>query len=184
MSLAATALIALFLGTARAEDLPALQTVPQVELNRYLGKWYEIGRFPNFFQRNCDQATAEYSLREDGEIDVLNTCVQKSDGSKDEALGRARVDDTETKSKLIVSFLPSWLRWTGIGAGKYWVIDLGSEYEYAVVSEPSRKYLWILSRTPVLPPAVTAQILARLRKNHFDTTRLIPSREGSLNSPL
>jgi apolipoprotein D and lipocalin family protein len=183
MPVVSIAIIALLLGTAHAEDLPPLQAVPQVELNRYLGKWYEIGRLPNSFQRNCDQATAEYSLRVDGEIEVLNTCIKKSDGAKDQALGRARIDDNVTKAKLIVSFLPAWLRWTGIGSGKYWIIDLGREYEYAVVSEPSRKYLWILSRTPLLPPEVTAQILSRLRAFHFDTSLLIPSREGSLNAP-
>lgn len=161
---------------ATAEDLPELRTVPKVDLQRYLGTWYEIARFPNSFQEDCDQATAQYSLREDGAIDVLNTCLHKKDKSLREAKGLARVEDPATGAKLSVTFLPSWLRWTGIGVGKYWIIDLGPLYEYAVVSEPTRKYLWILSRTPVMEPSLYKKILDQLSEQSLDPSKLIPSR--------
>jgi apolipoprotein D and lipocalin family protein len=150
MKLVCTGLIFLIFSTVAAAgvDVPGLRTVPKVDLARYLGTWYEIARYPNSFQKECDQATAQYSLRDDGDIDVLNTCVRKDNKKLDEAHGVAHVEDPLTNAKLTVTFLPGWLRWTGIGVGKYWIIDLGSEYEYAVVSEPKRKYLWILSRTP------------------------------------
>lgn len=154
-------------------DLAPLQTVPSVDLNRYLGQWHEIARLPNFFQKHCGKSTAQYSLREDGKIEVLNKCSVLGKDSVDEALGLAQVADTETNAKLEVSFLPGWIRWTGIGSGDYWIIELGQSYEYAVVSEPGRKYLWILSRSPKMDPKVYEAILSRLRERGFDTSKLV-----------
>ncbi len=163
-----------------ADEHAPIKTVPLVDLNRYLGKWYEIARFPNFFQKNCDKAIAQYSLGDNGEVDIVNICRKISDGTLEEVHGIARVEDTKTYAKLSVTFLPPWLRWTGVGRGKYWVIDLEPEYQFAVVSEPNRKYLWILSRTAEMKKSVYDGILSRLVEQGYDTTRLISSRDGNL----
>jgi len=146
--------------------LPALQTVASVDLQRYLGTWYEIASFPQSFQRGCTATTATYSLKDDGEIEVLNRCRKGSlTGRETTALGRARVTDTATNARLEVSFFgPFW--------GDYWIVDLGQDYEYAVVGHPGRDYLWILSRTPELEDGVYAGILERLVAQGYDTARL------------
>lgn len=151
--------------TARLQ-LPPVQTVPHVDLNRYLGFWYEIAAFPQSFQRGCTGSTATYTLRSDGEIDVLNRCrLDSLDGKEKLAKGRARVVDRTTNAKLEVSFFrPFW--------GAYWVVDLGADYEYAVVGHPSRDYLWILSRTPTLATGVYEGITARLRAQRYEVERL------------
>jgi apolipoprotein D and lipocalin family protein len=151
--------------TARLH-LPTLQTVPHVDLERYLGTWYDIASFPQRFQKGCTATTATYTLRPDGELEVLNRCRKGSlHGKEDSARGRARVVDPGTNAKLEVSFFrPFW--------GDYWIIDLGSNYEYAVVGHPSRDYLWILSRTPTMDAAVYEGILARLRAQGYAVERL------------
>lgn len=152
--------------TTQRRHLPPLRTVPKVDLDRYLGKWYEIASFPQSFQRGCTATTAEYHRRSDGAIDVLNRCRKGSlDGPEKVARGRARVDDKATHAKLKVSFFGSF--W-----GDYWVIELGASYEYAVVGHPSRDYLWILSRTPTMEAGVYNDILARLMAHGYDVTRL------------
>jgi len=147
--------------------LPPLETVERVELGRYLGTWYEIASFPQRFQRGCTATTATYALRDDGRIDVLNSCRKGSlDGELATARGLARVVDRVTGARLEVSFFrPFW--------GDYWIIDLGRDYEYAVVGHPSRDYLWILSRTPALPEATFRGILARLQAQGYETARLV-----------
>jgi len=153
--------------TTQRLGLAPLQTVEKVDLPRYLGTWYEIASFPQRFQEGCTATTATYTLREDGDIDVLNRCRKGSlDGPEDAARGRARVTEPVTNAKLKVSFFrPFW--------GAYWVVDLGAEYEYAVVGHPGRDYLWVLSRTPTLPEATYAGILARLEAQGYDTGRLV-----------
>jgi apolipoprotein D and lipocalin family protein len=147
--------------------LPPLETVRQVDLSRYLGTWYEIASFPQSFQRGCTATTATYALRADGEIDVTNRCRKGTlDGPEDVAHGRARVVDPRRSAELEVSFFrPFW--------GPYWVIDLDPNYTFAVVGHPSRDYLWILSRTPRLEPAVYDAILARLQQQGYETERLV-----------
>ncbi len=123
-------------------------TVDSVNLNKYVGTWYEIAKIPNSFQKQCAcNTTAEYSIRADGRIDVINRCTQ-SDGTIDEAKGIARRVDTVTNSKLEVSFV----RLLGIQLfwGDYWIIGLDKDYRYAVVGAPTRKYGWILGRLPAL----------------------------------
>src|SRR6059058_4496599 len=112
--------------TSERLHLPALQTVAHVELTRYLGTWYEIASFPQRFQRGCTATKATYSLRADGDIDVVNQCRKASPtGNEDVAKGRARVVDRVSCAKLKVSFFrPFW--------GDYWVIDLAPDYSYAV----------------------------------------------------
>jgi len=146
--------------------LPPLETVDELDLARYIGGWYEIASYPQFFQRRCTGTTATYRIREDGLIDVENRCYRDSlDGREIEASGRARVPDPAESAKLEVSFFgPFW--------GDYWVIDLGDEYEYAVVGSPSRDFLWILSRTPTMEPSVYEGILDRLRANGYTLDEL------------
>jgi len=141
--------------------LPPLQTVPRVELSRYLGTWYEIASIPQRFQSGCTGTQATYSLRSDGDIEVLNRCRTGTlEGAEKVATGRARVTDTTTNAKLEVSFFgPFW--------GPYWVIQLGDAYEYAVVGHPDRDTLWILSRTPTMDPHVYAGIIAKLSADQY-----------------
>lgn len=155
--------------TTEREKLPPLEVVSCVELGRYLGTWYEVANFPQGFQKGCTGTTATYTLREDGEIDVLNRCRKGSlEGKEKTALGRARVVDRETNAKLEVSFFgPFW--------GEYWIIELGDDfsYTYAVVGHPSRDYLWILSRTPSMPEATYEGIVTRLRTRGYEVSRLV-----------
>jgi apolipoprotein D and lipocalin family protein len=146
--------------------LPELRTVARVDLARYLGRWYEIASFPQSFQEGCTGSTASYSLRDDGDIDVVNRCRLGSlEGEEKVARGRARVVDRQTNARLEVSFFrPFW--------GDYWIVDLGPDYEYAVVGHPSRDYLWILSRAPAMDAAVYAGILERLRAQGYELERL------------
>lgn len=155
-----------FSGANKAPWQAPLQTVPWIDLKRYLGDWFEIATIPQSFQRECTATRASYSLRDDGDIDVVNTCrVGAIDGPMKKIRGRARVVDHQTNAKLKVSFFrPFW--------GDYWVIEIGNNYEYAVVSGPTRQYLWILSRAPHMDAIVYDGILERLRAQGFDTSLL------------
>lgn len=158
--------LALAAPAARAADAP-LQTVPHVDLTRYMGTWYEIASFPQRFQKGCTGTRATYTLRPDGRVEVVNRCARDSlAGRVTVARGTARVVDTRTNARLKVSFF--WPFW-----GDYWIIDLGRDYEYAVVGHPGRGYLWILARTPEMEPDVYDGILERLRAQGYDTTRLV-----------
>jgi apolipoprotein D and lipocalin family protein len=153
--------------TTKRLNLPELRTVAHVDLARYVGQWFEIANFPQSFQRGCTASTAIYALRADGEVDVLNRCrLRAVDGPEKSARGRARVVDKASNAKLEVSFFrPFW--------GDYWIIDLGADYEYAVVGHPSRDYLWILSRTPAMAPQVYDGIVARLAAQGYEIQRLV-----------
>jgi len=151
---------------AISADIPPLQTVPSVDLARYMGEWHEIASFPQRFQKGCVASKAAYVLRKDGDVDVLNQCRDKTlEGKVRTAKGKAWVVDSKSHAKLKVRFF-----WPFSGA--YWIIDLGVNYEYAVVGHPNRNYLWILSRTPQMDPAVYDGILERLKKQHYDVSRL------------
>jgi apolipoprotein D and lipocalin family protein len=150
---------------SRAADKP-LETVASVDLDRYLGRWYEIASYPAWFQKNCTAVTADYSLREDGGIGVVNSCRKGAlDGKLKQAKGHAKVVDTTSNARLKVSFF--WPFW-----GPYWIIDLDPDYQWAVVGEPNRKYLWILSRTPQMEDEVYEGIVSRLRDQGYDPARL------------
>lgn len=138
-----------------------LTTEPQVDLERYAGRWHEIARIPNDFQRQCiSDTTATYTRNADGTIAVVNRCRTRG-GEYDEARAIARVADPRTNAKLEVSFF-SLLGWRPVW-GDYWVLALGRDYDYAVVGEPGRRYGWILARTPTLPDATRARIDQQLR---------------------
>ncbi len=145
----------------------SLKTVDSVDLNKYLGKWFEVGRYPNSFQKNCFNSTATYSLNQNGSITVLNECLKGSkNGTYDSIKGKAYITDKKSNSKLKVTFF--WPFY-----GKYWIIDLDKDYQYAVVSEPRMKYLWILSRTETLDEAIEKTIYAKLTHLGFDTSKII-----------
>ena len=149
-----------------ADVLPEVRVVSEVDLNRYAGKWYEIASFPQRFQRGCTASTATYTLRQDGEIDVINECRKGGfEGQQSRVKGRAWVVDPREPAKLRVRFF-----WPFSGA--YWIIDLGADYEYAVVGHPDRAYLWILSRTPAMDEEVYQAILKRIDEQGFDLSRL------------
>ena len=145
---------------------PPVRTVPSVDLARYTGTWYEIARYPNSFQKGCRDTTAVYILRPDGEITVVNRCLKGADGKVAEARGRAWLAEPPDATRLKVTFFWPF-------RGDYWIIDLGENYEYAVVGTPDRKYLWILGRTPALPADVYAGILERLKEQGFDSEKLL-----------
>jgi apolipoprotein D and lipocalin family protein len=143
-----------------------LATVPAVDLDRYTGRWYEIAKIPNRFQRQCvSDTSANYARNADGTIAVVNRC-RTTDGRFDEAHAIARVADPRTNAKLQVSFF-SLLGWRPIW-GDYWVLALGPDYEYAVVGEPGRQYGWILARTPTLPAVTREAINNQLRARGYD----------------
>ncbi len=158
---------------AEAPNVSApLTTVPRLDIARYLGTWYEIAKFPNRFQRMCAANTqAEYRGLESGQIEVINRC-QKASGEMAEAVGKARLVGEAGSPKLQVRFAPAWLSFLPMVWGNYWVIDLDDNYQLVAVSEPQREYLWILSRTPKVEPAVYAALLKRLQTQGFDTQRL------------
>lgn len=151
---------------SKQTSLP-LQVVPYVDLNLYTGVWYEIARYPNSFQEGCVGSKATYSVRDDGKISVLNECYDKSfEGKLKIAKGKAWVVDAQTNAKLKVSFFLFF-------AGDYWIIDLGKNYEYAVIGHPKRTYLWILSRTKEMDSEVYEAIVSRLGHKDYDTSMLI-----------
>lgn len=150
---------------ALAESRPELKTVAHVDLTKYLGKWYEIARYPNRFERKCSSdVTANYSHKPNGKIEVVNSC-READGKTDVSRGEAKVADTTTNAKLKVTFFKPFY-------GDYWILDLAPDYSYAVVGEPSRKYLWILSRAPHMPAETYEAITARLPQLGYEASRL------------
>lgn len=160
------ALAIVTMGTMEEKKKDELRVVDSVDLSRYVGTWYEIARLPNSFQKKCaDSVTANYTLRADGKVDVVNRC-RKPSGEYTTAKGKAKIVDKQTNAKLKVTFF--WPFY-----GDYWILDLGQNYEYAVVGDPSRKYLWILSRTPRMDEGLYQQLLSRMAGRGFKTEMMI-----------
>lgn len=164
--------------SALAQDRPSvvraepLTAVDRLDVGRYLGTWYEIAKYPNRFQAKCVADTqALYRRRDDGQIDVINRCRQ-ADGAMTEAVGRARQVGAADSPRLEVRFAPAWLSWLPMVWGDYWVIDLDPAYQLAAVSEPSREYLWVLSRTPTVDASAYQALLERLQAKGFDLSKL------------
>lgn len=178
MSSLALGLVLLLAPFVSADPTPSqVRTVPHVDLQKYVGVWHEVARYPNRFQKQCDRnVSAEYSLQPDGRIRVVNRCV-KSDGSTSEAAGVARVVDTSTNAKLKVRFAPSWLSVLPFVWGDYWIIGLADDYSHAVVGTPDRSYLWILSRTPSLSDEAWRAARDIIRQNGFDETKLAKTKQ-------
>jgi apolipoprotein D and lipocalin family protein len=143
-----------------------LQVVPRVDLQRYLGTWYEIATIPQRFQKGCVGVTAHYSLRADGAIDVVNACRKNTlDGKESSIRGKAWIVDKTTNAKLKVRFFWPF-------AGAYWIIELDKDYQWAVVGHPDRTYYWILSRTPQMDPAVYDELIRRAAAKGYDTSKI------------
>jgi apolipoprotein D and lipocalin family protein len=167
------ALLAGMLLMSSSADAQDVRTVDRVDLDRYLGEWHEIARFPNRFQDQCvGDVVATYSRRSDGRIDVVNRC-RLADGTVNEAAGVARVVDAATNGKLKVRFAPAWLSWLPKVWGDYWIIGLAGDYSWATIGSPDRKYLWILSRTRTLDAARLEAAREAARANGFDLGRLV-----------
>ena len=160
-------------GAALAEDA-AVRSVPSVDLTRYAGRWFEIARYPNRFQKVCvGDVTADYERRPDTRIRVVNRCRTR-DGSTTEAAGVARLATPGgSTARLKVRFAPAFLSFIPAVWGDYWVLGLDADYRWAVVGDPSRDYLWILSRTAVLAPALRQQAFDVVVANGFDPERLV-----------
>jgi apolipoprotein D and lipocalin family protein len=150
----------------------SVKTISTLDVPRYLGTWYEIAKFPNWFQKKCIGNTqAVYSLRSDGSLKVLNSC-RTADGEVSQAEGTARQVGANDSPKLEVRFAPAWLSFLPLVWGDYWVIDLDSQYQVAAVSDPRREYLWVLSRTPQLDKKIYDALLIRLQSQQFDIRKL------------
>ena len=155
------ALAAMFFSACDATEIDN-STVKAVDLNRYLGSWYEIAKYDHVFERGLDYAMANYTLREDGKIDVLNTGIK--DGRAKDAKGIA--ETTNIPGLLKVSFF-------GPFYSDYRIMMLDTNYQYVLVGGSNDKYLWILSRTPQLDDATRTLILAEADKRGYDTSKLI-----------
>ncbi|SLN40106.1 Outer membrane lipoprotein Blc precursor [Pseudoruegeria aquimaris] len=180
-TLAATALFALATAPAaladkyRDRDVP-IAAVESLDVERYLGLWYEIARFPNWFEKGCAGVTAEYALREDGQISVVNTCRDGGlDGEVKQSEGVARV---EAPGELSVTFVP-WLPLPFV-RGDYWVLDVTEGYDVAVVGNPKGSTGWILARTPQISDAQLAAAKSVLAGAGYDTSKLFyPQQPGN-----
>jgi len=146
------------------------ETAAFVDLERYVGKWYEIARFPVFFENGLTGVTAEYALQSDGTVRLTNRGMRGAlDGPESTIQGVAKVVDTETNSKLSVRFDPFPV---SLFPADYWIIEVGQDYEYAVVSNPTRSILWILSRTPQMDQTLYDDVVEHLGAEGFDTAKL------------
>ena len=149
------------------------KTAASVDLKRYQGKWYELARLPMFFQRDCAQSEAHYNLKPDGNVGVLNRCLTL-EGEWQEASGTATVQVPGKTDKLWVEF-DNWFSTLlpGVAKGDYWILYVDDKYQTALVGNPDRKYLWILSRTPSVPALQRESLLTKARQQGYDTQRLI-----------
>lgn len=168
--------VLLLLGACAGVPADAPRTVAAVDLNRYAGTWYEVARFPNWFEdgrgRACAEVTATYTPRPDGRVGVLNTCRDDAAGGRvRDVEGEAYVVAGSGGSKLRVSFF--WPIY-----GNYWVLGVSPDYRWAVVGDPRREYLWVLARTPSLADGDYAEAVAIARAQGFDITLLRATRQA------
>lgn len=173
-SLAARAVLALCLATGMtaAHAAEPVTSVPHLDIARYAGQWHEIAHLPMFFQRQCvGDITARYGVEKAGTISVVNACRTK-DGSMDQSTGEARPVEGHP-GRLEVRFAPGWLSWLPMVWADYWVIALDPDYQWAMVGEPDRKYLWILSREPSMDRTQFEQLKAKAEAMGYDLSPLI-----------
>lgn len=169
----------LFAQQNQAVAVTEVKTVPNVDLKRYSGKWFEIARYPNKFQKKCvGNTTSTYTIKDEDTIEVLNQCLEKN-GTTDEAKGKAKIVDSTTNAKLKVRFAPGFLSFLPAVWGDYWIIDLDNNYQYAAVGDPKREYFWILSRTPEMSDAVYQNILRRVEKMGFKPGQVIKTPQNT-----
>jgi len=152
--------------TACVGDADKYPTVTGFEVGRYLGTWYEIARFDHSFERDLDKVSADYSLREDGGLKVVNRGFDTKKQKWHEAIGKAYFVQTPDIARLKVSFF-------GPFYGAYNVIELDKkDYSYVLITG-GKDYLWILSRSPQLSPDIQAQLIAKAQSLGFDTSKLL-----------
>lgn len=156
-----------------------VESVEYIDVNKYMGTWYEYARIPNRFQNKCEgNVTATYTLLKNGRVEVINKCLEK-DGNTDSAKGLAKIVETQTNSKLKVSFFSIFgihLFW-----GNYWVLYLDDDYKVAVVGEPSKKYGWILSRD-IKPDSENLQkAYNAIEKNGYNSEDFIQTKQDITN---
>lgn len=176
--LGSAVLLGLSLASMSYAETPTLKVVDKVELDRYLGVWYEVARKPLSFQNKCDRnVTASYTLNENGNVNVDNKCVSK-DGSLNQSVGEAYIQNAPANSKLKVSFLPSAIRWMPFGRGDYWVLKIDEDYQTVLVGEPDRKYMWVLSRTAQPNEKVLGEYLAYAKSVGYDLGDLIKTKHS------
>lgn len=170
-------LLGLGMATMAYAQTKPLQTVERVELDKYLGVWYEVARKPLYFQNKCDRdVTATYTLNENGNIGVDNRCYTK-DGQLNQSIGEAFVKNAPFNTKLRVSFLPEAIRWLPLGRGDYWVLKLDENYQTVLVGEPRRKYMWVLSRSPQPDQAVIHEYLEYAKSVGYDLSDVIHTKQ-------
>lgn len=138
-------------------------SVPQLDLQRYMGTWYEIAAFPNYFQKGCRCTTANYKL-EGSVVRLLNRCIKNDDATFSTATGKAWRPDAAYPGRLKVQFFWPF-------RAKYWVLAIDPEYQYALVGTPNRDYAWILSRSPELDPAIQRELTTVAQKNGYDVQK-------------
>lgn len=170
---------AALLARAERKSKEPLRVVGSIEFARYAGLWYEVARLPNRFEEKCaGDVTAEYTLRGDGRLTVVNRC-RKTDGRTTAAEGVARVRDKRgPNSRLKVRFAPSFLSFLPFVWGDYQIIELAPDYTHAVVGDPGRNYLWILSRAPRMDAETYRRLVESARAQGFDVSRLILTPHG------
>lgn len=170
--------VSLLVRAEKKEKTP-LSVVPSVDLTRYSGRWYEIARLPNRFEEKCaSDVTAEYTLLRAGKIKVVNQC-RKKDGRLSSAEGEAKLaDKSGANSRLKVRFAPRFLSFLPIVWGDYQVMEVAPDYSHALVGEPGRKYLWILSRTPSMDEETFRRLTERAASEGFDVSKLVRTNHG------
>ena len=155
-----------------------VKSISEFDVSRYMGSWYEIAKLPNWFQRKCVQGTqARYKVLGPAQIEVNNKCTTAS-GEEIQAIGLARPNGSGLPAQLEVRFAPEWTAWLPMVWGAYWVLDLDADYQLAAVGDPSKSYLWILSRTPVVSAERYDAVLQRLKVMGFDITKLEKTRQN------
>jgi len=158
------------LATGKAKPI---ETVPNLDLKSYVGVWREYAFIPFYFERMCVlDTTAEYSILEDGRVSVKNSCVDK-DGEVQVANGIAKIPDPKVASKLKVTFAKIFGKWIFTPGGDYWIMEVGANYEYALLGSPDRKYSWILSRTPQLERSLLVRLAEKLRDAGYNPCDLM-----------
>lgn len=163
--------LALLFSAAPSQAAQALASVPQLDLKRYSGQWFEIAHLPMRYQKDCtSDITAQYTPRQDGDITVRNTC--RTAKGTDVAEGIAKPVPGHP-ARLEVTFVPSWLSWLPFVWADYWVIAVDPQYQWAIVGEPDREYLWILSRSPSMERARFEELKARAQAMGYDLSPLI-----------
>ncbi len=175
-------LASILLSTAQAK---AVTTVEYVDLTRYVGQWYEIAAMPQWFQKQCvGDVTANYKTLPNGRIQVINGCLTDK-GVVTTTTGEAKVTDSNSNSKLRVTFAKIFRKYIYSFGGDYWIIDLEPNYNYAVIGNPTREYGWILARQPSLPDQDLLAIEANLKSQGYDTCKFLTTvQNGGLNTKM